>query len=331
MPCILPERHQVWAWSGKGDPDRLQREQRILPVPAPGEVLIANHAIGLNPVDWKMIEWGHPSWSSGHVPGVDGTGTIVALGDGVRLPLGLRVAYHQSITKDGSFAEFICIDVRSVIMVPDGVDNVSAAALPCAGLTAAQALHKVPSRAGQDVLVTGAGGAVGLILSQLAVQSNYRVWVTAAPSHRDMLLSLGVVSTFDYHAADWHKQLVSRLGPRRLHAIFDTISGEHANSLAHLLGYNGHLICIQDRIEKSPLPAFTTAISLHEVALNSIYAHATDEDWRVWRMEGTKLFRKLQTAALTLPKLKTVSFDRLSCALTELKKGQLKGKVVAVL
>ncbi len=331
MSQSRPDKHQVWAWPGKGDPDGLRRETRSTPVPGPGEVLIANRAIGLNPVDWKIIEWGHAAWSPGHVPGVDGTGTVVALGDGVRLPIGLRAAYHQGLTRNGSFADFICVDARSLLTVPQGVDDVTAAALPCPGLTAWQALHKTPDSADQDVLVTGAGGSVGFILAQLAVQRNWRVSVTAAPSHRDGLLALGVVSVFDYRAPDWRDELAAQLGPRRLHAVFDTVTGEQAASLAPLLGYNGHLVCIQDRIETNPLPAFTTAVSLHEVALNSIHGNATDADWRVWRRAGAELLGKIEIGALRLPQIEVVGFDALPTALTELKHGQRKGKVVVVL
>ncbi|WP_342630307.1 zinc-binding dehydrogenase [Nguyenibacter vanlangensis] len=326
----LPEKHQVWAWPNKGEPQSLRLEMRTRPIPAPGEVLIANRAIGLNPVDWKMIEWGHAAWSAGHVPGVDAVGIIAATGDGVRLPIGLRVAYHQSLARDGSFAEFTRIDGRSILPVSAGVENVVAAALPCPGLTAWQALRKVPRQMTRDVLVTGAGGSVGSILAQLAVRGGWRVWVTAAPAHQDKLLAFGIAGVFDYRDPNWCDRLAKSLGPRRLYAIFDTVSGKHARALASILGYNGHLVCIQDRIEENPVPAFTTAISLHEVALNSVHLNATDEDWQEWRSAGAELFQMLETGALQLPPIEVRSFDALPLTLTELKSGAHKGKFVVV-
>ncbi|ACB96528.1 zinc-binding dehydrogenase [Beijerinckia indica] len=326
----LPEKHQVWAWPDKGEPQSLRLEIRTRPIPTPGEVLVANSAIGLNPVDWKMIEWGHAAWSAGHVPGVDGVGVIAATGDGVRLPIGLRGAYHQSLARDGSFAEFTIIDARSILPIPASVADVVAAALPCPGLTAWQALRKVPRRMVRDVLVTGAGGSVGSILAQLAARCGWRVWVTAASAHRDKLLALGITGVFDYRDPNWCDRLVESLGPRRLYAIFDTVSGEHAQTLAPMLGYNGHLICIQDRIEENPLPAFTTAVSLHEVALNSVHLNATDEDWQEWRFAGAELFQMLETGALQLPPIEVRSFDALPLTLTDLKSRAHKGKLVVV-
>ncbi len=67
-----------------------------------------------------------------------------------------------------------------------------------------------------------------------------------------------------------------------LNAIFDMVSGEHAASLAPLLTANGHLVCIQDRQEKTPLPPFTTTISLHEVGLNAITPRPTIRNGAGW-------------------------------------------------
>ncbi|WP_170870207.1 alcohol dehydrogenase catalytic domain-containing protein, partial [Pseudomonas aeruginosa] len=132
-----------------------------LPTPGPGEVLVANRAIALNPVDWKIVEWGHAAWSQDHVPGVDGVGRVVATGAGCDLALGSRVAYHQWLGRDGSFAEYTLLDADALLALPGGLDEARAAALPCPALTAWQALEKVPGGGSRDVLVVGAGGAVG--------------------------------------------------------------------------------------------------------------------------------------------------------------------------
>jgi len=310
---------QVWAWQHQGE---LARQEKPVAAPGPGEVLVANRLIGLNPVDWKIIDWGHACWQQGHVPGVDGVGLIVARGEGVNLPLGARVAYHQTLSRDGSFAAYTRLAAAAVLLVPEGLSDELAAAAPCPGLTAWQALNKVPLEADRDVLVTGAGGAVGLLLAQMAVAAGWRVWVTASSRHRDRLLALGISGVFDYRDDDWRDVLQQALGPRRMHVVFDTVSGEHARSLAALLGYNGHLVCIQDRLEHSPLPAFGSAISLHEVALNSIHAHGTARDWRLWREAGTALLEQLRAGSLQVPALHRVDFAELPEALAQVKAGK---------
>lgn len=332
MVETLPTTHRVWAWYKAGEPEELRREERPLPQPAPGEVLIANRAIGLNPVDWKMIASGNPAWVPGRVPGVDGAGHIVAVGSGVYLPPGLRVAYHQSLARDGSFAEFTVVDSRSVIPVPDCVTDTIAAAVPCPALTAWQALGKIPPRGDAcDLLVVGAGGTVGLFLAQLAIQQGWRVWVTASHKHHHKLLSLGVSGVFDYRVDNWRQQLQDVLGPRRLKVIFDTVSGEHAASLTPMIGYNGHLVCIQDRLDVNPVVPFSTAVSLHEVALNSIYAHATDGDWHVWRSSGAALFCMLSRGNLNIPTIEIFDFSALPTALSRIKQKSNSGKSVVLL
>lgn len=222
------------------------------------------------------------------------------------------------------------MDADCALVIPDGVSDESAAGLPCPGLTAWQALAKVPDIPNRDVLVTGAGGAVSLILVQLALRRNWRVWATASPVHRDRLLALGIAGTFDYRDEGWRAQLTVALGPRRLFAVFDTTSGAYARSLAPLVGYNGHLICIQDRLESPPLPPFTTALSLHEVALNSAHGHATAKGWREWRQAGAHLLDAVRIGALDLQQHIVTGFDDLPASLSALKHGRIKGRKTLV-
>ncbi|QXZ17168.1 zinc-binding dehydrogenase [Pseudomonas sp. AO-1] len=318
----------AWTWSAGKGIEGLQLTRKPLVQPGPSEVLVANRAIALNPVDWKMVDWGHPSWKDGHVPGVDGVGVVVAAGPDVSIKPGTRVAYHQSLTRDGSFAEFCLLEASIVLIVPSALDDGIAATLPCPGLTAWQALEKIP-QVSDDVLVVGAGGAVGLLLVQLAVQRGYRVWATAAQKHHARLKSLGVVGVVDYREDNWQQILQADMGNRRLHVVFDTVSGTHAAGLAPLLGYNGHLVCVQDRQEVAPLPPFGTAISLHEVALNSFHTHASSSDKQRLRHAGERLLESLLEGRLAKPELQIFDFRKLPDALLALKQGGKGGKWIA--
>lgn len=327
---MLHTDYAAWSWTPGQGIDGLRLVRRPLERPAAGEVLIANRALALNPVDWKMIEWGHPAWRESQVPGVDGVGVVMAAGNGVAIVPGTRVAYHQALGRDGSFAEYCRVEVGAVLRVPAALDDVAAACLPCPGLTAQQALDKVPTVPGRDVLVVGAGGAVGLFLTQLALQRGWRVWATAAPRHHQRLLELGVVGVFDYRQGGWSSGLREQLGERPLYALFDTVSGRHAATLAPLLGYNGHLVCIQDRQETAPLPAFGTALSLHEVALNSVHEHGSRLDRQALRQAGERLLQGLADGSLLAPDRRVFAFDALPDALRALKDGS-GGKWVAQL
>ncbi|WIE48746.1 zinc-binding dehydrogenase [Pseudomonas sp. GM17] len=143
------------------------------------------------------------------------------------------------------------------------------------------------------------------------------------------LLAQGAVGVFDYRAGTWQTELQSRLGERRLHALFDTVSGAQAHNLAALLGYNGHLVCIQDRQEAAPLPAFSTAISLHEVALNSIHAYGSRADWQQLRQYAEQLMSWAVSGLLQPAPLIEFDFNQLPEKLRALKNGEQHGKWVA--
>lgn len=140
-----------------------------------------------------------------------------------------------------------------------------------------------------------------------------------------------MVDVFNYNNAQWQAQLQIALGERPLHALFDTVSGAHAASLAHLLGYNGHLVCIQDRQETAPLPAFSSAISLHEVALNSVHAHGRLLDHQALRTQAQQLLQHVADGQLITPQRRLFDFAELPLALRQLKEGNGGGKWVAQL
>ncbi|MCP9759518.1 hypothetical protein EGI20_09385 [Aquitalea sp. S1-19] len=104
---------------------------------------------------------------------------VIATGVGVALPVGSRVAYHQSLFRDGSFASHSVLAADMVMRVPDGLDFATAASLPCPALTASQTIAKLPPAAGSAVLVTRAGGAVGALLVQLLARAGFEAWATA--------------------------------------------------------------------------------------------------------------------------------------------------------
>ncbi len=322
----LPRDYRAWTWQRPGEPAGMELQSRPLALPEAGEVLIANRIAALNPVDWKIIELGYGAWQPGHVPGVDGVGVVAAVGPGVHLQVGARVAYHQGLALGGSFAQYTTLRAESLIAVPEGVSDEVAASLPCPGMTAMQAIDKVPVTAARDVLVNGAGGGVGLILTQLAIRRGWRVWTSASSKHHAALLAIGVAGAFDYHAPDWLDRLQQALGARRLYAAFDTVSRAQARTLADRLGYNGHLVCIQDRLEQAPLPAFSTAISLHEVALNAVHGFGTAQDWHAWRNDGRQLMALAAAGNLVLPPITVHPFESLPAALTGLKTGTAAGK-----
>jgi len=323
---------KAWVHEETGDPDVLQLRERPKPRPGPGELLVRNRAIGLNPVDWKFILWGHAAWEWPHIPGVDGAGEVDEVGEGVNhIAIGARVAYHNDLFRPGSFAEYTVIPARAAIPLPDGLPFAAAAAIPCPGLTAQQAIDKVPLRPGAHVLVTGASGAVGGALLQLSRSKGWVIHAVGSTPQFDRLLALGAATVTDYRDPNWKDTFARRSKQQPLHAIFDMVSGAHATSLASFLTANGHLVCIQDRQETAPLPAFSTTISLHEVGLNAMHAHACDRQWGQLVADGAAIAQGISNGTFDPQLIEIAEFGDLPNALTRLRIGPNPGNRVVVL
>lgn len=320
-----------WVWSGGREPEQLQLSPFHIPEPGPDEVIVENHAVALNPVDWKVLPSTTLGWQPGHVPGVDGAGVVVASGEDAGVAVGTRVAYHQNLEREGSYATHTRIVAKALHVIPESVECVQAATMPCPGLTAWQALDKIPLDPGRDVLVIGGGAAIGTFLTQIAVSRGLRVWVTASERHHARVQRLGAAGVFDYRAANWRTELLKALDGRNLYAAFDTVNEDHARTLAPLIGYNGHLVSLQDRLNTPPLPAFTTVISLHEVALGAIYQYGSELDWQRLRHAGRALFESMAAGRMQTPEVERFDFEDLGNALARLKAGKHTGKMVAKL
>jgi NADPH:quinone reductase-like Zn-dependent oxidoreductase len=147
---------------GYGGPETLKYEDYPAPELKPGEVLVKVAAASINPVDLREREGATKEWRPLRFPAVlgwDVSGTVVALGEGVRdFANGDRVfgwAYH-------TYAEFCAVKANLLAKVPESLGLDQAAALPLVSATGCRLISEAGNaQAGQRVLVSGANGAVG--------------------------------------------------------------------------------------------------------------------------------------------------------------------------
>lgn len=315
-----PTSHRAWVWQGSADPAELKLIEKPLAMPGVGDVLIRNMAIGLNPVDWKVLGGDLVSWQPGQVPGVDGAGVVVAVGEGVpEAWIGQRVAYHQSLARDGSFAEYCVVQARVLLRVPASVNWASAASMPCPALTAWLALEKLPASC-KHLLIGGAGGSVAHHLIQLASHRCLRITALSHSRHAERLVSLGVAEWLDGALnGPWQ-------GSARFDAVIDAVNTQHAEWLAPSLRANGHLVCVQDRLSTSPVPPFTRTLSLHEVALGAAHAFGDERTWNELVQAGESLFDEIGRGQWTPDEVNETSFENLATHLVGLQNRTYSGK-----
>ena len=168
-----------------GGPEVLELADLPDPTPGPGEVLVTTAAAGINFVDTYRRGGMYPM-PFPHIPGSEGAGVVVALGDGVTdLAVGDPIAWSDA---PASYAELVRVPAGRALRIPDGVDLDVAAALPLQGLTAHYlATSTYPVQAGETILVHAGAGGVGLLLTQLATARGARVITTVSTAAKEQL------------------------------------------------------------------------------------------------------------------------------------------------
>jgi NADPH2:quinone reductase len=171
------------------------------PEPDPGQVVVQVAAAGLNFVDTYRRSGRYPA-PFPHVVGSEGAGTVTAVGDGVNLAEGDRVAWLDGST--GSYTELAVVDAARVVPVPREVELDLAAAVMLQGVTAQYLVSSTaPVVPGQHVLIHAGAGGVGLLLTQLCVQLGARVLTTVSTDAKATLSrSAGASDVLRYDLVD---------------------------------------------------------------------------------------------------------------------------------
>lgn len=304
------------AWHFDRSGRALYQEDTTLPDLASDEILIKNKASGINPVDWKFIEDDPLNWPKGRIPGVDGAGEVVATGATIdEAMIGQQVTYHQSLQHDGSFAAFTVVKANRVMQLPNNMSFEFAAALPCPMLTAWQAVSKLPPSPGAKVLVAGMG-AVNKLTVQFLKRADYEVHALSGSLEESEANALGITSVFR-DAEDL---------PQQYFAVIDAVSADNATKLVSRLQANGHIVCIQGRIEKPVDPAFTRTISYHEVALGALHQYGDEAAWTALMKDGESLLEDIQAGLIVVDDPVLFPFSEMNHALSHSK--QTKEKTV---
>lgn len=203
MKAVLQERF--------GPPDVLRLEEVDRPRAGAGQVLVRVHAAALNPYDWHMMR-GDPyaarlmggmglTRPKCRVAGIDAAGVVEAVGAGVR---GLRPGTPVLGFCVGAFAEYACAAAELLVPKPERLSFEEAAATPMAAVTALRGIRTVGRvRAGQRVLVNGAGGGVGTFAVQIAAGLDAEVTGVCSAGSTEMVRSLGATHVVDHHREDF--------------------------------------------------------------------------------------------------------------------------------
>ncbi len=300
--------------------EKITIEDIPIPLPKDNEVQIAVECAGVNPVDWKICEGllkGRMNYEFPIVLGWDVAGKIAAIGKNVR---GFKegdpiFAYcRKEIVRDGSFAEYICLDAKDVVRKPQKLSFAQAACVPLSALTAWQSLFdKAHLKSKETVLIHAGAGGVGGFAIQLAKIAGAKVITTTSASHNEYVKKLGADILIDYTKENFVDR-VHAFFPDGVDVVYDTVGGSTLKASYEAAKEGGRLISIAGIVDQA------LAASRHLEAAFVFVAPNGDELKQIADF--------LDHGTLVPPPVQEVSFENVASALHKSREGHAEGKIV---
>ena len=320
------------------DPSSLMDIDIPEPTPGPRDLLVKVHAISVNPIDTKMRMRQSAEAPDWRILGWDAVGEVVAVGSACKkFRVGDRVYYAGALNRQGTNAEFHCVDERIVGLKPTQISDAEAAAIPLTALTAWEtlfdrlAIHQTIPGALNSILIIGGAGGVGSLAIQLAKRvGKLHVAATASrPETKQWVLDLGAD-----HVINHNQPLGEQLSTNGLNNIGFSFStnNTHAyvNAIADAMAPQGRFALIDDP-DIFDIKLFKRkSISIHwELMFTRSLFATSDMERQGWILE--QVARGIDEGILrtTLGNhYGTINAENLRRAHADLERGRVKGKLV---
>lgn len=245
MSAELPEQMAVIEIGEPGGPDALRPAMRPVPQPGAGEVLIRVAAAGVNRPDVMQRRGLYPPPpGASDLPGLEASGTIVALGEGVtRWRLGDQVC---ALLSGGGYAEYVTAPEGQCLPVPDGVSLEDAASLPETYFTVWSNLFERGYAApGETVLVHGGTSGIGTTAIQLCRAFGLNVIVTCGSDEKCRIAEeIGANAAINYREEDFVARVRELTDGRGVDVVLDMIGGDYVPKNLSLLADDGRHVSI---------------------------------------------------------------------------------------
>ncbi|MEQ9210255.1 MAG: quinone oxidoreductase [Pseudomonadales bacterium] len=224
-----------------GGPEKLILEDVKEPSPGRGEVLVNVEAAGLNFIDTYHRSGLYPQ-NLPFTPGLEGAGTIAAVGEGVtELKTGDRIGWAGVL---GTYAERHLIPADKAIPIPDGLETDTVAAVLLQGITAHYlATDTYPLKEGDNCLIHAGSGGVGLLLTQIAKLKGAYVITTVGSEDKAVLSkAAGADEVILYRETSFKDAVEEKLGANALHVVYDGVGAATFHDGLDLLRPRGMMV-----------------------------------------------------------------------------------------
>ena len=301
-----------------------------LPRPAvsDGKVLLRITAAGVTPLDHTILSGKFHASKPPLVLGNEGAGVVEA-GGGTDFPAGSRVMFFgpYGAFEDGAYSQWLAVRKQHLCLIPDNIDDVSAAGIPVAYLTAQVALTRAGFRAGQTVLAPAIGGSIGNAVTQLARAGGAKHAMSSTTNHAkaEQAKALGfkeVVDTSLEKLADGVRRITGGYGAD---IVIDGIGGEVLSEALGALALNGSLTSLgYSASRKTTIDVETLIVPQATIRGLNMFAQpqaAIAEAWNV-------IVSLLKSGAIKPIVAKTFSLIEAVDALRYLVEGRPFGRVI---
>lgn len=321
-----------------GPPDVIRAGELPTPVPGPGEVRVRVRAASVNPID-TYIRSGLVAMTlpKPFIPGCDLAGEVEAVGPGVRrFQVGDRVwgSNQGLLGRQGTFAEFACVQEQWLYPTPDGVADEQAAAAALVGITAHLGLFACARlRPGETVFVNGGTGGVGAMVVQMAKATGATVVTTVGSAGKAKLArELGADAVINYKTDDVAAKVKEATGGAGIQVWYETQPPTDLDRTVELMAPRGRVVVMAGRTARPAFPNgpfYVKGLSLYGFAMFNIPAdeqRACGMDIAQWLGQG-----KLKAViGARYPLADAAKAHALQEEATGKKSGALTGKIVVL-
>ncbi len=205
-----------------GGPEVMQLEEVEVSAPGPGMVTVANRAIGLNFIDTYHRSGLYPLALPTGI-GLEGAGDVQAVGEGVSLKVGVRVAYCSAGL--GAYAQAINLPASRLVKIPEGIDYEQAAACLLKGQTTEYLIQRTyPLRSGETCLFHAAAGGVGLLFGQWAASIGVTAIGTVGSEEKAVQARAhGYAHVINYNTEDVVQRVLEITAGQKVPVVYDGV------------------------------------------------------------------------------------------------------------
>src|SRR5690349_9931666 len=305
---------------------------RLVDLPKPaatdGRVLVRITAAGVTPLDHTIL------FGNFHIPevplvlGNEGAG-VVEEGGGADFPAGSRVMFWGAYGafEDGTYREWIAVRKEDLCLIPDGVDDISAAGIPVAYLTAQVALTLAGFRPGKTVLAPAIGGSVGNAVTQLtrSVGAKHAISTTTNHAKAERAKALGfdeVIDTSLEKLGDGVRRITDGYGAD---IVIDGIGGEVLSEALGTLASEGRVITLgYSASRKTTIDVTNLIVPQASIRGLNMFAQPKAAITDAWKV----IVSLLKSGAIKPIVAKTFPLEDAAAALRYLVEGRPFGRVV---